>query len=141
VKLGDIMDIAASGLVAQRTRLTVTASNIANAETTRTEAGGPYQRRDPIFEAKQVSGGFGNRLDRALQMVEVRTIAIDDRPPIPRFQPGHPDANEEGIVQFPRVNVIEEMTNMMSAARSFEANVLVMRKVRQMSDALQQIGR
>jgi flagellar basal-body rod protein FlgC len=141
VTLGDIMDIAASGLVAQRTRLTVTASNLANAETTRTAEGGPYQRRDPIFESKPVSGAFANRLDRALRAVEVRTIALDERPPIPRFSPGHPDADEEGIVQFPRVNVVEELTNMMSASRSFEANVLVMRKVRQMSDALQQIGR
>jgi flagellar basal-body rod protein FlgC len=141
VKLGDIMDIAASGLVAQRTRLTVTASNIANAETTRTDEGGPYQRRDPIFESRSVGGPFSNRLDRALRAVEVRSIRIDDREPIPRFQPGHPDANADGIVQFPRVNVVEELTNMMSASRSFEANIMVMHKVRQMAEALKQIGR
>jgi flagellar basal-body rod protein FlgC len=135
------MDIAASGLVAQRTRLTVTASNLANAETTRTEEGGPYRRRDPVFEATAVGGAFASRLDRALRAVTVRSIQIDERPPITRFQPGHPDADAEGIVEFPHINVVEELTNMMSASRSFEANVLIMRKVRQMSEALTQIGR
>lgn len=139
--LGDIMDVAASGLVAQRIRMTVTASNLANAETTRTAEGGPYRRRDPVFVAQPVGGAFSNRLDRAIRKVEVLRIEIDPRPPIPRLQPGHPDADEEGVVLFPRVNVIEEMTNMMSASRSFEANILIMRKVRQMSEALQSIGR
>ncbi len=138
---GDIMDVAASALVAQRTRLTVTASNLANSETTRTAEGGPYQRRDPVFVAQPIHEHFASNLDRAIRAVEVPRIEMDERPPIPRLQPGHPDADEDGIVQYPRVNVVEEMTNMMSASRSFEASILVMRKVRQMSDSLSQIGR
>jgi flagellar basal-body rod protein FlgC len=141
VTLEDTMNIAVSGILAQRTRLTVTASNLANAETTRTAQGGPYQRRDPVFEAEPVAGSFGDRLQRAMRSVSVARIVTDERPPVPRFAPGHPDADADGFVLFPRVNVVEELTNMMSASRSFDANVLILRKARQMSDALHQIGR
>jgi flagellar basal-body rod protein FlgC len=141
VTLSDIMDIATSGLVAQRARLAVTASNLANAETTRTAEGGPYRRRDPIFKAQASSDPFASQLDRSLRRVEVTRVSIDPRPPIPRYQPGHPDADEQGFVQFPRVNPVDEMTNLMSAARSFQANLFTVAKARQMADALNQIGR
>lgn len=139
--LSDIMDIATSGLLAQRARLAVTASNLANAESTRTAEGGPYRRRDPVFAARGSSNPFASQLDRSLRRVEVTRVALDPRPPIPRYQPGHPDADEQGFVQFPRVNPVEEMTNMMSAARSFQANLFTVAKARQMADSLNQIGR
>jgi len=141
MKLGQITDIAASGLAAQRARLAVTASNIANAETTRTAAGGPYQRRDPVFRSEPVETGFGGALDRAIRRVEVKRIAVDPSPPVPRYAPGHPDAGDDGYVDFPRVDVVQEMANLMSASRSYESNLLVIGKVRAIADAALRIGR
>ena len=141
MKLGDITDIAASGLAAQRARMATTASNMANAHTTSTAAGGPYRRRDPVFRAEPVSGPFGDRLDRAVRRVAVPRVALDPRPPISRFDPGHPDADARGLEQLPRVNVVEELSNMMSASRSYEANLLILRKVRDMARAALQVGR
>ena len=141
MNLSDITDIAVSGLHAQRARMAATASNIANSETTRTPEGGPYRRRDPIFQTEPVGGPFAGRLDRELRAVKVPRIVTDTRPPLTRFQPGHPDADAEGYVAIPRVNPVEEMINMMSASRSWEANLLIMRKVRGMAEAAMQIGR
>ncbi len=138
---GDISDIAVSGLVAQRIRMTAAASNLANANTTRTPEGGPYRRRDPVFRPSPVAGPFGNRLDRAMQAVNTPRIEQDRRPPIARHEPGHPDANAQGMVFYPRVNVVEEMTNVMNASRAYESNLVIMRKVRSMGEATIQIGR
>ena len=141
MKLTDIVDVAVSGLTAQRMRMAATASNIANAETTRTAEGGAYRRRDPVFRSERPGGAFADDLHRALRKVEVTHIQRDPRPPIQRFDPGHPDADAEGFVAYPRVSVVEELTNMMSASRSYEANLVVMRKVRSMARAALQIGR
>lgn len=137
----EIIDIAVSGLHAQRTRMTVTASNIANAQTTRTASGGPYRRRDPVFVARSIGDPFDSVLNRRMRRVQVSEIRMDDRPFVTRFMPGHPDANAEGIVQFPNVDYVEEQANLISASRSFQANVLVMQKVRGMAQALMEIGR
>ena len=126
--LGTISDIAISGLRAQRARLATGASNIANAETTRTAEGGPYARRDPVFRSERIGDAFADRLQSALRRVDVPRIEADGSDPIERYMPGHPDADETGMVAFPRVNVIEEMTRVMSAQRSYEANLAVMRK-------------
>lgn len=141
MSISDIADIAVSGLLAQRVRMVVTASNIANAQTTRTPEGGPYQRRDPVFEAKSLDDGFGSKLDDALTAVEVPSVVRDPRPGSMHYDPGHPDANAEGYVQMPNVDLVEEMTNMMSAQRTFEANLLALRKAREMGDAALRIGR
>lgn len=141
MNLNDITDIAASGLSAQRARLAATASNLANAETTRTPEGGPYQRRDPVFKSSNATGSFSNRLDRAVRRVDVQRMAIDGSPPVPRFDPTHPDAGEDGFVAMPNVNVVREMSNMMSASRSYEANLVVMSKVRSIAEAALRIGR
>jgi flagellar basal-body rod protein FlgC len=140
MKLGDITDIAVSGLVAQRARMATTASNVANAHTTRTASGGAYRRRDPVFRTESVGGAFAGRLERALQRVEVERVALDRRAPITRFDPGHPDADANGYVALPRVNVVEELSNMMSASRSYESNLIILRKVREMAQAAMQIG-
>ena len=141
MNLSDITNIAVSGLSAQRTRLAVTASNLANSETTRTPEGGPYQRRDPVFRSASTSGHFSSRLDNAMRRVDVQRIEADQSDPILRFDPSHPDADEEGFVKMPNVNVIREMSNMMSASRSYEANLLSIHKVRAIAEAALRIGR
>lgn len=133
MNLSDVSDLAVAGLDAQRMRMTVTASNLANADSTRTPGGGPYRRRDPVFRAEP--------LDRRLQTVRVTRIETDSRPPVLRYQPGHPDADESGFVAAPRVNVVEEMSNLISASRSFEANLVILRKVREIGQAALAIGR
>lgn len=140
MKFSDIMDIATSGLRAQRTRMTVTASNIANAQTTRTREGGPYRRRDPVFEAERIGEGFASNLERKLHTVDVARIVTDARDPITRFLPDHPDADERGYVQFPNVNLVEEQANLVGASRSYQANLLVMQKLRSMTEALLRVG-
>lgn len=139
--LSDVMDIAVSGLEAQRLRMQVTASNIANADSTRTAEGGPYRRRDPIFTATRLSEPFGGLLERKLSTVRVTRVVEDTRDPLQRFDPRHADADADGFVAVPRVNVVEEMANLMSASRSFEANLAVMRKARSIGEAALQIGR
>lgn len=141
MKLSDITDIAVSGLRAQRVRMAVTASNIANSETTRSAEGGPYRRRDPVFRSAPSGGPFAARLERAMRQVDVSRVVKDSRPPITRFDPGHPDADGEGNVAYPRVHVVEELANMLSAGRSYEANLAILHKVRSMSRAALQIGR
>lgn len=141
MNLSDIVDIAASGLTAQRVRLTVAASNLANADTTRAPGGGPYRRRDPVFQAVPLHRDFSDRLERRIQTVRVPRIQTDPSPPRMRFEPGHPDADERGYVRLPNVNPLEEMTNAMAAQRAFEANLLILHKARQMGQSVMQIGR
>lgn len=138
--MSTITDIATSGLRAQRARMTVTASNIANAQTTRTDQGGPYRRRDPVFSAEPVADPFASQLERKLRGVSVTRIAEDPRDPVTRYLPHHPDADEDGYVEFPNVNLVEEQANLVGSSRGFEANLLVLAKVRSMSDALLRIG-
>ena len=140
MNMSDIVDIATSGLRAQRARMSVTASNIANAETTRTAAGGPFRRKDPVFETQRVGSAFAGALQRKIRAVSVTRIQEDQRDPITRYLPHHPDADEEGYVEFPNVNLVEEQANLVSASRGFQANLLVMQKVRSMAEALMRVG-
>ena len=137
------MEIISSGLSAERVRMNITASNLANAETTRTEAGGPYRRRDPIFAATNLESpkGFQSNLDRALQGGEVAEVVEDPAPPRLLFDPNHPDANPNGYVELPNVNMVEEMVNMMMAARSYEAGVSAMRSVVDMAQRALSVGK
>ncbi len=141
MEMSEITDIATSGLRAQRTRISVTASNIANAQTTRTEDGGPYRRRDPVFSAERIAPPFASTLARRLRAVSVTKIAEDTRDPVTRHLPGHPDADESGYVAFPNVNLVEEQANLVGASRGFQANLLVIQKVRNMAEALMRVGR
>ncbi|HHY92283.1 MAG TPA: flagellar basal body rod protein FlgC [Firmicutes bacterium] len=120
------LDIAASGLSAQRLRLDVIANNLANAETTRTAAGGPYQRQLPVFAPREASpfqyllqAAAGGGVGRG---VRVSAIVTDPTPPRRVYQPGHPDADAAGYVAYPNVNVVTEMVDMISASRAYEAN-------------------
>jgi flagellar basal-body rod protein FlgC len=139
----NILQISASGLTAERTRLQTVSSNIANAQTTRTEEGGPYKRRLPVFQSNAVSDNpFGDLLDRKLQAPKVVDVVLDDRPSEEVYNPSHPDANPEtGMVAMPNVNVVEEMVDMISASRSYEANVTAITATKNMALKALEIGR
>ena len=120
------MKISGSALKAERTRLNVAAMNLANIETTRTIEGGPYRAKSVVFAAKPLEGAFGERLSAAtdnLRQVKVVEVVEDQTPFREVYDPGHPDADDDGIVRFPNVNHMEQMVDMMSAQRAYEANV------------------
>ncbi len=142
----DILKTSAAGLSAQRLRMKLIASNMANANTTRTAEGGPYRRKDPVFAAVPREDNFKKILNgqtAGSDLTEVKVIAIrqDTRPPILKYDPGHPDANPQGYVAMPNINVIEEMVNMISATRSYEANVTAVRATKEMAMDALDIGR
>jgi len=135
----DTLNISGSGLAAQRLRLQTVASNMANAKTTRTEDGTPYQRKVPIFEAATVDP-FGDALDRNLASVEVSGVeSIAEFKKI--YDPSHPDSDADGFVELPDINVLEEMVDLMTTARSYEANLKVVDLTREMAMKALEIGR
>lgn len=129
------MDVSSSALTAQRRRLELLVANIANAQTTRTEEGGPYQRKDVVFQTKSVEP-FWKVLaeveNEALEGVEVTEVITDDSPPVLRYEPQHPDADEQGYVAYPDIQPLEEMANFMAATRSYEANVRAFEAVKEL---------
>ena len=135
------MEIAASGLSAQRTRMNTTASNLANASTTRTAEGGPYKRVDPVFEAVMLDTlNSITPADHAVSQVRVREIVQDPRPGQLVYSPGHPDANAQGYVEYPNVNVVEEMVDMISASRSYQNNVEILNTSKELLMATLRLG-
>ena len=146
MSLSKAMDILSSGMHAQRVRLDVTSSNLANANTTRTKEGGAYRRMDPVVSATPIGdgeGGFGeSEFDAALRRVDVVGIQADSSPLPQIHDPGHPDADPvTGMVTLPNVNVVEEMVNMITAARSYEANVTAFETLKQMAVKAMDIGK
>jgi len=141
--LGKIYAVSAAGLEAQRIRMNVIAGNLANAQSTRTPEGGPYRRRDVIFSATPPSFGdtFRSAMEREVSGVEVTGIIEDQRPFKEVFDPQHPDADPNGYVRLPNVNLLEEMVNMMSASRSYEANVTALNATKSMAAKALEIGR
>jgi len=126
--------ISSRGLAAERTRLNIASMNLANAHVTRTLEGGPYKAKSVVFSARPLEesgsekavsdkGTFEQRLSKVLQTVEVSRIVDDKTPFMEVFDPGHPDADENGIVRLPNVNVMEQMVDLMSAQRAYEANI------------------
>lgn len=144
MNLFSAMEIAASGLSAQRTRLNALASNLANARTTQTPQGGPYKRLDPVFRAEPVNTRFAELLEdpasTSAYMVTVPEVRQDQEPPQVTYDPTHPDANAEGFVELPNVNVVEEMVNMITASRSYDAGVTVMKTISGMAKNALNIG-
>jgi flagellar basal-body rod protein FlgC len=136
----DTFNVAASGLSAERLRLQTIATNMANARTTRTADGGPYQRRVPVFQAAPVDP-FGSELDRAVARVEVAGIQTDDRPPQRVYDPSHPDAGPDGYVEYPDINVLQEMVDLMTTTRTYEANASAVEATRDMALRALDIGR
>jgi len=135
------MEVAASGLTAERSRMNIIAGNLANARTTKTEDGTPYKRLDPIFVAKPVSGASSDPVMNAIQKVELSDIREDASPGQQVYDPGHPDANAQGYVEYPNVNVVSEMVNMMSASRAYEAGVTSIESLKAMARSAIKIGR
>lgn len=135
MKLFQAIETAASGLTAERLRLDLIAGNIANVQTTRTADGGPYRRKAAVFAAVLASAG------RPGQGVRVSAIREDDTAPRLEFDPQHPDANAEGYVAYPNVNVLQEMVDLITAARAYEANVTVLNAGKGMFLKALEIGR
>ncbi len=127
-----LLSVSASGMEAQRIRTQLLVENIANAETTRTPGGGPYRRKDAIFTAQQVGGQFSDVLGAEMTGVAVREVVVDESEPQKRYMPGHPDADKEGYVAFPKLNPAEEMVDLMGASRGYQANVAAISAVKEM---------
>ena len=139
------MDISASGMTAQRLRTDIIAQNIANVNTTRDGNGEPYKRRTVVFEEKP-SNSFNDYLSVASGSigngVKVSQIVEDEETPMTMvYEPSHPDANEEGYVMYPNVNTVTEMTNLIDASRSYEANVTAFNGTKSMTMKALEIGK
>jgi flagellar basal-body rod protein FlgC len=135
MSLFTVMSIGASGMAAQRARAELLVENLANAETTRTPDGGPYRRKDAVFESASVESPFASIFEGALgapEGVSVSEIVKDTRDPERRYLPGHPDADRDGYVAFPRVNPAEDMVDLLGASRGYQANVAAIAAVKDM---------
>ncbi|MGD9043679.1 MAG: flagellar basal body rod protein FlgC [Desulfobacterales bacterium] len=139
----DALHVSSSGLSAQRLRMNLISANLANMNTTRTKAGGPYRRKDPVFAAQAQQGSFRQMLrDRQEMLSKVAVVGVveDRRAPIRRYDPNHPEADRYGYVALPNINVMEEMVNMISATRSYEANVSAIKAAKAMALKALEIG-
>jgi flagellar basal-body rod protein FlgC len=136
MSLFSTLSVSASGMAAQRQRAEVLVENLANADTTRTAEGGPYRRKDVVFETSSASSPFSSLFQSALEGegngVAVSQVVTDTRPPERRYMPGHPDADQDGYVAYPRVNPAEDMVDLLGASRGYEANVAAMGAVKDM---------
>ena len=139
MNLFETLSVSASGMSAQRQRATALVENLANAETTRTPEGGPYRRKDVVFQSEPAhspfSGIFQNELVSGGEQavgVSVSEVIEDTREPDRRYIPGHPDADAKGYVGFPRINPAEDMVDLMGASRNYSANVAAMTAVKDM---------
>lgn len=127
------LDITGSGLTAERTRVNLATSNLANAETTRTAGGGPYQRLDPVFEAVPFDSLIAGEAPGGASGVRVARVQADPTPGKRVYSPGHPDADPQGFVSLPNVNPISEVVNLMSASRAYEANASAAETIKTMA--------
>ena len=138
------MTVSSSALTAERTRINLISSNLANANSTRSADGGPYKRKDAVFAATPMTEPFEkmlNRAGRGLEKVDVTSIVEDSAPPRIQYDPSHPDADPLGYVALPNVNVIEEMADMISASRTYEANVTAAQAAKSMAMKTLELGR
>jgi len=130
------LSVSASGMSAQRARTELLVENLANSDTTRTPDGGPYRRKDVVFaadpSATEFSSLFENRLHENAVGVRVAGVVTDTREPEKRYLPGHPDADSDGYVSYPRMNPAEDMVDLLSASRSYQANVSAISAVKDM---------
>lgn len=129
----DALEISASAMRAERVRAEVVTANLANAETTRTDQGGPYQRKQVVFGAsrfhQQLTAGPGVPRNA---MVQALDVVPDPAPPNMRYEPGHPDANAKGLVAYPSINPVEEMVDLMDAVRAYQMNASAVNATKQM---------
>lgn len=139
------MRVSASGMTAQRMRMNAISSNIANVNTTQTPEGGAYRRKEVVFSAMPQQRHFGEilagKVDNDIDRVQVVDIRPDRKGPLLKYDPSHPDANEEGYVAYPDINVMQEMVDMIQASRNYEANVSAMNTSKNMALSAIEIGR
>jgi len=131
------IEVGATGLSAQRRRLELLMSNLVNANTTQAPGNEPYRRKDVLLSATPPQSNFANAFDSAVNAVrgvEVTQVAIDRSDPIKRYEPGHPHADKDGYVLYPNINAMQEMVNVMSATRSYEANLQVVNAAKEMAN-------
>jgi len=138
------MEVSASGLAAQRTRMNVASSNLANASTTRTADGGAYRRKNVVLTSQPVPdtvAGPTGTASSGVRAVEVSEIVDDPAPPRLEYDPGHPDADADGYVAYPNINVVEEMVDMITASRAYQAGITAMGTAVAMAERAIGIGR
>ena len=135
------LEVGASGLTAQRRRLEVLVSNLVNANTTQPAGAEPYRRKDVLFTATNPEASFGVAFDDAVQGVEISKVVTDRSDPIKRYEPNHPHADKDGYVSYPNVNAMEEMVNVLSATRSYEANLQAVNMAKEMQQKTLEILR
>ncbi len=134
------LKISAMGMMAQRKRMDIIASNLANIETTRTATGGPYRRKIVVMSAEPIEG-FDRILDAQIHGSRIDAVVEDQSPFRETYNPSHPDANKDGYLLKPNIDLIVEMTNMMMARKTFEANISAIKTTRQMVLKALEIGR
>ena len=136
--------ISSSGMNAQRIRMNTISSNIANISTLNTPEGGPYRRKDAVMEALPEAKTFGEMMTsdptQSLNRVQVTDIHVDTGAPLLKYEPDHPNADEQGMVAYPNINLMEEMANMIQATRSYEANVSALNATKDMAMSALNIG-
>ena len=139
------MKISASGLRANLKRTEAINSNIANAQTTRTAEGGPYRRKEVVFGSEPARESFGEilegEIDAQAQTVHATEVINSDKPPVLKYDPTHPDANKDGYVAMPDINVMVEMADLLTAQRAYEANLKAMKVTKGMAQKALEIGR
>jgi len=133
-----VLDISGSALAAERQRAEVVAANMANAETTHTQSGGPFRRKEVVFSSsgnmpfRMMLAGFHPGLANPIPAVRVQRVVDDPTPPLKRYEPGHPDADKEGYVAYPAINPVQEMVDLMGAVRSYQLNASAIAASKQM---------
>jgi flagellar basal-body rod protein FlgC len=142
MSLFSALSVSASGMNAQRIRAELLVENMANAETTRTPEGGPYRRKDVVFQSESQQSPFASILSNQMSGgsaeaeagtgVTVSDVIVDQRDPEKRYLPGHPDADADGYVAFPSLNPAEEMVDLVSSSRGYQANVASMTSIKEM---------
>jgi flagellar basal-body rod protein FlgC len=135
MNLFGMLELSGSALGAERQRAEVVASNMANVQTTRTPQGGPYRRQMVVFQSQRAprfSLALAGLHSGTASAVRVAAVVSDQRPPVMRFEPGHPDANAEGYVAYPQVDPVEEMTDLLGAVRAYELNASAVQATKNM---------
>jgi flagellar basal-body rod protein FlgC len=135
------LETSASGLYAQRKRMDIIASNLANIETTHTEKGGPYRRKMVVMGTKEIDQDFDEMFNSSVKGVQIEDVVEDQTPFKKVYNPSHPDADSDGYLYKPNVDLIVETTNMLMARRAFEANIAAIKATRQMVIKALEIGR
>jgi flagellar basal-body rod protein FlgC len=141
MSLATAIEVGASGLTAQRKRMEVLVGNLVNAQTTKPAGTDPYRRKDVVFTATNPETSFGAALDEAVQGVEISSVVTDKSDPIKKYEPGHQHADKDGYVLYPNINSMEEMVNVMSATRSYEANLQAVNLAKEMQQKTLEILR